>query len=184
MRFEKLFEDIPHIARAIRATIRQEMDGRGPAGVQRARVDSAPIPFIDVGAQRRRLGTKIDDAIKRANVYVEAGADMIFVEAPTTEADIQRIINETKAPSWINMVEGGKTPLVPIPKLQQMGAALVDYGPLVLFAAAGGVERALQALKRDGTSANHLKELMLFNEINAINRIDDFRDMETRYTKR
>ena len=62
-------------------------------------------------------------------------------------------------------------------------SALVDYGPLLLFAAAGGVERALQALKRDGTSANHLQELMLFNEINAINRIDDFRDMETRYTK-
>jgi 2-methylisocitrate lyase-like PEP mutase family enzyme len=64
-----------------------------------------------------------------------------------------------------------------------MGAALVDYGPLVLFAAAGGVERALQALKRDGTTANHLKELMLFTEINELNRIDDYRAMETRYTK-
>ena len=152
--------------------IRAAVDARrDPDFVITARVDSIAIHGLD-------------DAIKRANIYVEAGADMIFVEAPTTEADIQRIINETKAPSWINMVEGGKTPLVPIPKLQQMGAALVDYGPLVLFAAAGGVERALQALKRDGTSANHLKELMLFNEINAINRIDDFRDMETRYTKR
>ena len=151
--------------------IRAAVDARrDPDFVITARVDSIAIHGLD-------------DAIKRANIYVEAGADMIFVEAPTTEADIQRIINETKAPSWINMVEGGKTPLVPIPKLQQMGAALVDYGPLVLFAAAGGVERALQALKRDGTSANHLQELMLFNEINAINRIDDFRDMETRYTK-
>ena len=56
-------------------------------------------------------------------------------------------------------------------------------GPLVLFAAAGGVERALQALKRDGTTANHLKELMLFNEINELNCIDNYRAMETRYTK-
>lgn len=152
--------------------IRAAVDARrDPDFVITARVDSIAIHGLD-------------DAIKRANLYAEAGADMIFVEAPTTEADIQRIINETKAPSWINMVEGGKTPLVPIPKLQQMGAALVDYGPLVLFAAAAGVERALQALKRDGTTANHLNELMLFNEINAINRIDDFRDMETRYTKR
>ena len=151
----------------------------------RAAVDARKDPDFVITARVDSIAIHgLDDAIKRANIYVEAGADMIFVEAPTTEADIQRIINETKAPSWINMVEGGKTPLVPIPKLQQMGAALVDYGPLVLFAAAGGVERALQALKRDGTSANHLKELMLFNEINAINRIDDFRDMETRYTKR
>ncbi len=151
--------------------IRAAVDARrDPDFVITARVDSIAIHGLD-------------DAIKRANIYVEAGADMIFVEAPTTEADIQRIINETKAPSWINIVEGGKTPLVPIPKLQQMGAALVDYGPLVLFAAAGGVERALQALKRDGTTANHLKELMLFTEINELNRIDDYRAMETRYTK-
>ena len=151
--------------------IRAAVDARrDPDFVITARVDSIAIHGLD-------------DAIMRANIYVEAGADMVFVEAPTTEADIQRIINETKAPSWINMVEGGKTPLVPIPRLQEMGAALVDYGPLVLFAAAGGVERALQALKRDGTTANHLKELMLFTEINELNRIDDYRAMETRYTK-
>jgi len=150
----------------------------------RAAVDARKDPDFVITARVDSIAIHgLDDAIKRANIYVEAGADMIFVEAPTTEADIQRIINETKAPSWINMVEGGKTPLVPIPKLQQMGAALVDYGPLVLFAAAGGVERALQALKRDGTTANHLKELMLFTEINELNRIDDYRAMETRYTK-
>jgi len=150
----------------------------------RAAVDARKDPDFVITARVDSIAIHgLDDAIKRANIYVEAGADMIFVEAPTTEADIQRIINETKGPSWINMVEGGKTPLVPIPKLQEMGAALVDYGPLVLFAAAGGVERALQALKRDGTTANHLKELMLFNEINELNCIDNYRAMETRYTK-
>ena len=150
--------------------IRAAIDARhDPDFVITARVDSIAIHGLD-------------DAIKRANRYVEAGADMIFIEAPATEADIQRIIKDTKGPSWINMVEGGKTPLVPIPTLQTMGAALVDYGPLVLFAAAAGVERALQALKRDGTTANHLKELMLFTEINELNRIDDYRAMETRYT--
>jgi methylisocitrate lyase len=150
----------------------------------RAAVDARKDPDFVITARVDSIAIHgLDDAIKRANIYVEAGADMIFVEAPTTEADIQRIINETKGPSWINMVEGGRTPLVPIPKLQEMGAALVDYGPLVLFAAAGGVERALQALKRDGTTANHLKELMLFNEINELNCIDNYRAMETRYTK-
>jgi methylisocitrate lyase len=149
--------------------IRAAVDARKDSDfVITARVDSIAIHGLD-------------DAIMRANIYVEAGADMVFVEAPTSEADIQRIINETRAPSWINMVEGGKTPLVPIPRLQEMGAALVDYGPLVLFAAAAGVNRALAALKRDGTTANHLDELMLFTEINELNRIDDYRAMETRY---
>ena len=148
----------------------------------RAAIDARRDPDFVITARVDSIAVHgLDDAIVRANLYVEAGADMVFVEAPTSEADIQRIIRETKAPSWINMVEGGKTPLGPSPRLQEMGAALVDYGPLVLFAAAGGVERALQALKRDGTTANHLKELMLFTEINEINRIDDYRAMETRY---
>jgi 2-methylisocitrate lyase-like PEP mutase family enzyme len=148
----------------------------------RAAVDARKDPDFVITARVDSIAIHgLDDAIKRANIYVEAGADMVFVEAPTSEADIQRIIKETKAPSWINMVEGGKTPLVPIPRLQEMGAALVDYGPLVLFAAAAGVERALAALKRDGTTANHLEELMLFTEINELNRIDDYRAMETRY---
>ena len=82
----------------------------------RAAVDARKDPDFVITARVASIAIHgLDDAIKRANIYVEAGADMIFVEAPTTEADIQRIINETKGPSWINMVEGGRTPLVPIP---------------------------------------------------------------------
>lgn len=123
----------------------------------------------------------LDDAIRRANIYVEAGADMVFVEAPTSEEQVRQIIRSVRAPSWINMVEGGKTPLIPIPKLQKMGAALVDYGPLVLFAAAAGIRRALEVLKRDGTTAAHLDELMSFTALNQLNRIDDYRAREARY---
>ncbi len=148
----------------------------------RAAVDARKDPDFVITARVDSIAIHgLDDAIMRANLYAQAGADMVFVEAPTTEADIQRIINEVKAPSWINMVEGGKTPLVPIPRLQEMGAALVDYGPLVLFAAAAGVSKALAALKRDGTTANHLHELMSFTAINELNRIDDYRAMESRY---
>ena len=123
----------------------------------------------------------LDDAIRRANIYVEAGADMVFVEAPTSEEQVREIVRSVRAPSWINMVEGGKTPLIPIPKLQEMGAALVDYGPLVLFAAAAGIRRALEVLKRDGTTAAHLNELMSFAALNQLNRIDEYRARDARY---
>jgi 2,3-dimethylmalate lyase len=141
---------------------------RDPDFVITARVDSLAIHGLD-------------DAIRRANLYARSGADLIFVEAPTSVAEVQRIIDLVEAPSWINMVEGGRTPLIPVPQLQKMGAALVDYGPLVLFAASAGIRRALNVLKRDGTTEAHLGELMTFSELNQLNRIDEFRVMETRY---
>ena len=141
---------------------------RDPDFVITARVDSIAVHGLE-------------DAIRRANLYARAGADMIFVEAPTTVEDVGRIIREVDAPSWINMVEGGRTPLIPVKQLQQMGAAIVDYGPLVLFAAAEGIRRALDVLKRDGTTEAHLSELMTFAALNQLNNIDDYRAMEVRY---
>jgi methylisocitrate lyase len=141
---------------------------RDPDFVITARVDSLAIHGLE-------------DAIRRANLYAEAGADMIFVEAPTSENEVREIVRCVHAPCWINMVEGGRTPLIPIPRLQEMGAALVDYGPLVLFAAAAGIDRALAVLKRDGTTAAHLGELMSFAALNRLNCIDEYRDREARY---
>jgi methylisocitrate lyase len=141
---------------------------RDPDFVITARVDSLAVHGLD-------------DAIRRANLYARAGADLIFVEAPTSVEEVQRIIDSVAAPSWINLVEGGKTPLIPIPQLQEMGAALVDYGPLVLYAAAAGITRALDVLKRDGTTEAHLGELMTFSELNQLNRIDEYQAMEARY---
>jgi 2-methylisocitrate lyase-like PEP mutase family enzyme len=141
---------------------------RDPDFVITARVDSIAIHGMD-------------DAIRRANLYASAGADLIFIEAPTCVEDVARTIDEVDAPSWINLVEGGKTPLIPIPQLQEMGAAVVDYGPLVLFAATAGISRALDVLKRDGTTEAHLSELMTFAELNQLNRIDDYQAMEARY---
>lgn len=144
---------------------------KDPDFVITARVDSLAIHGLD-------------DAIERAETYRKAGADMIFIEAPTSEAEIQEIIRRVKAPCWINMVEGGKTPLIPVARLQEMGAALVDYGPLVLFAAAAGINGALQVLRRDGTTAAHLNELMSFTALNTLNRIDDYRSREARYAEK
>jgi len=141
---------------------------RDPDFVITARVDSLAVHGLD-------------DAIRRANLYARAGADLIFVEAPTSVEEVQRIIDSVEAPSWINLVEGGRTPLIPIPQLQEMGAAVVDYGPLVLYAAAAGITRALEVLKRDGTTEAHLGELMTFSELNQLNRIDEYRAMEARY---
>jgi 2-methylisocitrate lyase-like PEP mutase family enzyme len=133
---------------------------RDPDFVITARVDSLAIHGVD-------------DAIARGNTYLDAGADMIFVEAPTTEEEVRAIVGSVKGPSWVNMVEGGRTPLIPTRRLQEMGAALVDYGPLVLFAAAAGMRKALEVLRRDGTTAAHLDQLMTFGDFTGLLRIDE-----------
>jgi 2-methylisocitrate lyase-like PEP mutase family enzyme len=149
-----------------------------------AAIDARQDPDFVITARVDSLAIHgLEDAIERANLYLEAGADMIFVEAPTSEEQIAAIVSRVKGPSWINMVEGGKTPLVPIPRLQEMGAALVDYGPLVLFAAAAGITTALEVLKRDGTTAAHLDQLMTFGDFNRLTRIDEVVARSDAYTR-
>ena len=95
------------------AKVRDELD---PDFVINARTDAIAVAGIE-------------EAIKRGNAYAEAGADMIFVEAPRSFEEIERAVREIKAPVSINLfdlVEGGKTPLVPIEKLRELGVARVS----------------------------------------------------------
>jgi methylisocitrate lyase len=143
---------------------------RDPDFVITARVDSLAIHGVD-------------DAIARANTYLDAGADMIFVEAPTSEEEVRTIVASVKGPSWVNMVEGGRTPLIPNLRLQEMGAALVDYGPLVLFAAAAGMRNALEVLRDTGTTAGHLDHLMTFRDFTGLLRIDEMVERAAGYVR-
>ena len=67
----------------------------------------------------------LDAALERAQAYHAAGADVIFVEAPTSEAEIETIARRVTAPKLINMFQGGKTPLVPLAKLRELGYRIV-----------------------------------------------------------
>jgi 2-methylisocitrate lyase-like PEP mutase family enzyme len=84
-----------------------------------------------------------EPAIERAIMYREAGADMLFVEAPKTRDDLSRVVKALggKVPLMANMVEGGKTPLLPAAELQAMGFALVIFP--------GGIVRAFGRLASD-----------------------------------
>lgn len=144
---------------------------RDPDFVITARVDSLAIHGLA-------------DAIERGNRYLEAGADMVFVEAPTSEAEVAQIVAEIDGASWVNMVEGGRTPLIPVDRLQELGAALVDYGPLVLFAAAAGIAEALDVLRRDGTTAAHLDRLTTFADFNRLTRLDEIVSRGDGYVER
>ena len=89
-------------------------------------------------------------AIDRANRYIEAGADMTFVEAPQTLEDLGAIPRLLPAPQMLNMVLGGKTPIVDAAAAAEMGFGLVLYANAALQAAIHGMQTTLRALKATG----------------------------------
>ena len=89
-------------------------------------------------------------AIERAAACIEAGADITFVEAPETIEEIRQIPRRLAAPQLINMVVGGRTPIIDLPELQEMGFALVLYANAALQGAVYGMQQALGQLKDTG----------------------------------
>jgi 2-methylisocitrate lyase-like PEP mutase family enzyme len=107
-------------------------------------------------------------ALDRAAAYLEAGADVSFVEAPTSEAYIAEIAK--CLPGWklINMFEGGKTPLLPVSQLQALGYHLVIIPSDTQRAAIKAMQRVLAAIACDGSAAAMRSDMVSFPEREAI----------------
>jgi 2-methylisocitrate lyase-like PEP mutase family enzyme len=88
----------------------------------------------------------VDEAIARGNAYAQAGADIVFVEAPRTEAEMARIGREIAAPKLINIVSGGKTPELDQATLQELGYSIAIYPTTALLAVTGAAVKALRSL--------------------------------------
>ena len=98
-----------------------------------------------------RAVTGLDDAIERGNLYAEAGADVIFVEAPETEDEIHRVAREVKAPLLANMVSGGRTPAMKVDELERLGFKIAIFPAVCMAAAVAAIEQALGRLRAAGT---------------------------------
>jgi len=112
----------------------------------------------------------LDAALDRATAYLAAGADVLFVESPGSVDQMRRIGRELGAqvPLLANMVEGGKTPLVPAPELGAMGYRIVIHpGAMVRVLSRAGAQY-LAALQRDGTTANILDTMNDFSQLNQL----------------
>jgi 2-methylisocitrate lyase-like PEP mutase family enzyme len=107
-------------------------------------------------------------ALDRAGAYLEAGADMIFVEAPTTEEEIADIAKRLPGYKLINMFHGGKTPLLPASRLQELGYHVVIIPSDTQRAAIRAMQRVLAAIARDGSAAALIDDMATFKEREAV----------------
>lgn len=106
----------------------------------------------------------LDRAIARAHAYIEAGADVAFIEAPTSVAELGRVAREVKAPHVANIVFGGKTPDPGQAELTKLGFSLVLYANAALQAAVTAASDVLGALKRDGSLDGVARQIASFEE--------------------
>jgi 2-methylisocitrate lyase-like PEP mutase family enzyme len=122
-----------------------------------------------------------DAALARAAAYVEAGADVSFVEAPTTEDEIAEIAR--KLPGWklINMFEGGKTPLVPVDRLAALGYSIVIIPSDLQRAAIRAMQRALDLIARDGSTAAMRADMATFGDRERAIGTADYLARDKRY---
>jgi len=107
-------------------------------------------------------------AVERAQAYAEAGADVVFVEAPQTEEQIAEVARRLPQPKLINMFHGGKTPLVSVQDLDAMGYKIVIVPSDTQRAAIAAMRRVLDAIRRDGHSGALVDELASFKDREVI----------------
>ena len=110
----------------------------------------------------------IDEAIARVTAAREAGADASFVEAPPSLDVLREIGRRAPKPTVANMIEGGKTPLLPKAELAALGFQLIVYPLAALFASARAIHAVYAKLLRDGATFGAGAEAMSFDEFNAL----------------
>lgn len=128
---------------------------------------------------RQSLG--LDEAIDRGNRYREAGADVVFVEAPLSQAELLRVAREVPGPLMVNMVEGGRTPLFSPAELGAMGFRIIIWPDTAIAAATLAMERVLATLARDGTSTAVSDALMPFARMREVLQHEFYGRIDARY---
>jgi methylisocitrate lyase len=96
--------------------------------------------------------TGLDDTLRRCHAYVEAGADVLFVEALRSREEIERIVREVHVPLLYNFVEHGKSPLLPVDELQRLGFKMVIFPGSIMLAVLPLVRQILAEIKQRGTT--------------------------------
>ncbi len=124
--------------------------------------------FLVVARTDARDVTGIADAIRRANRYHEAGADMVFIESPGSVQELKLIPKKVKAPLLANMLTGGKTPNIPVAELDELGYAMVVYPIESLLATATAMKRLSQSILRDGSVDRVRNDMIPFGDVKEL----------------
>lgn len=149
-----------------------------------AALDARSDPNLLVIARTDAIAAEgLDAAIERARAYVRAGAELLFVEAPTSEAEIARIATEVNHPLVINMFAGGKTPLLPADRLAAYGYKLMIVPSDLQRAATQAMADAAEILRRDGSTERYADRMASFSSRDTLVGLEQYEALEARYVR-
>jgi len=144
-----------------------------------ARDDSG---LVIIGRTDSRAELGLDEAIKRGKAYYEAGADIVFIEAPLSAEELKIAADELRGiPLFANMVEGGKTPFLSTGELEEFGYKIAVFPLTGLFAATRAIEDSFKTLKETGTSEGYTK-MYSFKEFEELVDVSGYSDIETKFS--
>jgi len=148
------------------------------AAATRARRDLVVIARTDAVAVEG-----LERALDRAERYVEAGADILFVEAPRTDDELKAVTERFRGriPLLANMVEGGRTPIHPAAELEAMGFSIVIFAAGLARAFAHMAQDYLASLKRDGSTRPYSNRMLDFDGLNGVIGTDALLELGRKY---
>ena len=168
------------------------MDGKLVIGADemaqkvKAAVDARTDPdFVIIARIDARAVEGLESALDRARRYRDAGADVLFIEALVSEAEIEAAAAVfPDVPLLFNWAEGGKTPPVSLDRLTELGYRIVIFPIGTLLAATAAMRRILKEIATSGTPASLLDELPTFGEFTDFIGLPEVREIEQRYIAR
>lgn len=148
----------------------------------RVAVESRSDPnFLIIARTDARTTLGLDEALRRAEAYANAGADLIFVESPESEAEMERICHTVDVPQVANMVEGGRSPVLTKVELEQLGYRIAIFPATAFLAAGAAFERVYRAIKENGSTAGIDTPLYEFERFSSLMGFDWVADFDRQY---
>ena len=120
-----------------------------------------------------RTAHGLDEALRRAEAYAKAGADILFVESPESEAEMEKICARFDIPLLANMVEGGRTPVLPAARLEALGYRIAIFPAAGFLAAGAALESIYRTLRDEGSSVNASAPLYEFGKFTQLMGFED-----------
>lgn len=140
--------------------------------------------FLIIARTDARAIYGLEKAIERGKAFARVGAHAVFIEAPESEAELEKIARSiSEVPLVVNMFKGGKTPLVPAPRLEAMGYRIAIFPSDLQRAAIHAMKEALGLLRKDGSTEAMEGRLATFKERDRLVGLEEWRKLEERYLR-
>ena len=138
--------------------------------------------FVIIARTDARAGEGLEEALERARRYREAGADVLFVEAPQSEEEVAAVAEAfPDTPLLFNWLEGGKTPAMELERLKELGFRLIIFPISTLLTATQAIRKALTQIRADGSPLPIMGQLLPFEEFTDFIGMPEIQELEERF---